>query len=200
MPHAADRYLHRKLKLDEAMRQLYGSDVSYVAQYSPKKANYLQRFLAAMPEADLKIWGPGWNSCQLKELQKYIVPAKPPFGDYYVAVINATKINLAIMNEAVLESPCGDMITSRTFHIPASGGFMLHERTEEIARFYKEGKEIGCFADPEEMAEKTRYYLAHEEERLALKEAAYQRTQQEDMWSHRAAFIEKSLYEKNVLK
>ena len=199
MPHAAIEALHRKIRLDDRLRGLFGSDVSYVAQRSAKKEMYMRELVRAFPEIDLKIWGPGWQRCSCPELQSHIVRQNPPFGDLYVAVVNATKINLAVMNEAVKESPSGDNITSRTFHIPSCGGFMLHERTPEIGLYYEEKKEIDCFDDPEELAQKVRYYLAREEERERMREAAYQRTHRENMWQHRAAFIEQTLYEHGIL-
>ena len=92
-----------------------------------------------------------------------------------------------------------DNITSRTFHIPSCGGFMLHERTPEIGLYYEEKKEIDCFSDPQELAQKVRYYLEHEDERERMREAAYERTHRENMWQHRAAFIEQTLYEHGIL-
>ena len=38
----------------------------------------------------------------------------------------------------------GDRTTTRTFEIPASGGFMLHERNEEVLSLYREGSEINA--------------------------------------------------------
>jgi spore maturation protein CgeB len=64
-----------------------------------------------------------------------------------------------------------DVITSRTFHIPASGGFMLHERTPEVQELFEEGKECAFFSDAQELARKVEYYLTHDEERRHIAEA-----------------------------
>ena len=50
----------------------------------------------------------------------------------------------------------------RTFHIPAVGGFLLHECTEELAKFYDIGKEVSCFNTLPDLVEKIRYYLDNE--------------------------------------
>jgi spore maturation protein CgeB len=69
----------------------------------------------------------------------------------------------------------GDATTTRTYEIPACGGFMLHERSDELAKFFEEGKEVACFESSAEVAEKIHYYLRHEDERKAIAQAGYNR-------------------------
>ena len=47
----------------------------------------------------------------------------------------------------------------RTFEIPASKGFMLHEKSEEVMDFFEEGKEAEYFSSPEEVLDKLKFYL-----------------------------------------
>src|SRR5262249_51832227 len=68
-----------------------------------------------------------------------------------------------------------DLITSRTFHIPATGSFLLHERTAEFLEYFAEGTECGCFGDANELVDKIAYYLSRPNERAALAEAGRQR-------------------------
>ena len=67
----------------------------------------------------------------------------------------------------------------RTFEIPACGGFMLTERSEEIIEFFEEDKEVACFSTPEELREKIDFYLEHPALRKEMAERAYQKVQQE---------------------
>jgi spore maturation protein CgeB len=66
---------------------------------------------------------------------------------------------------------------------------MLHERNEESVLYFKEGTEAGFFGDAEEMAKQVQYYLEHEQERLAVKEAGYQRALKEHSLDERARVV-----------
>jgi len=67
------------------------------------------------------------------------------------------------------------VITARTFEVPASGGFMLHERTSEAVHYFEDGKECAFFDDADDLVAKIRYYLAHDDERRAIAEAGHRR-------------------------
>ena len=95
-----------------------------------------------------------------------------PFGDQYVRVLRAARINLAIMG---ITPEVHDQTTTRTYEIPACGGFMLHERTPELLEIYEEGHQVACFSSVEELASKINYYLAHPQERDAIARAGHAR-------------------------
>lgn len=78
-------------------------------------------------------------------------------------VFRASKINLNITLRSI---PSG--VPARVFDIMSAGGFVLSNWQEEIPELFEEGKEIATFRTPEELLEKTDYYLAHEEERKQI--------------------------------
>jgi 2-polyprenyl-3-methyl-5-hydroxy-6-metoxy-1,4-benzoquinol methylase len=51
-------------------------------------------------------------------------------------VYSASKINLGLLSEAGGGTTLGDQVTARTWQIPAAGGFMLLESTEELVRYF----------------------------------------------------------------
>ena len=78
-----------------------------------------------------------------------------------------------------------EQIKGRNFEIPGCGGFLLTGPADNLSDYYEDGKEIVCFEDTRDLAEKARYYLSHEDERRAIAEAGYQRTLREHTYAHR---------------
>jgi spore maturation protein CgeB len=78
-----------------------------------------------------------------------------------------------------------DQIKGRNFEIPGCGGFLLTGRAENLEDYYEIGKEVVCFDDVGDLIEKVRYYLHHEDERMAIAQAGYERTLREHTYLHR---------------
>jgi spore maturation protein CgeB len=68
-----------------------------------------------------------------------------------------------------------DLHTARTFEIPACGGVMLTERTDEQRAFFEEGNEALYFDSAEEMVAKIRDYTARPDELARIRAAALER-------------------------
>jgi hypothetical protein len=165
LPHGYDRELHRPVELDARDITDYGCDVSFIANHSRYKESYLEQLIHLRPRLNLCIWGSGWASrCKSTALRKCI-KGFPLLGERYTRAIQCSLVNLALMNGPVAGASSADLTTSRSYTIPASGGFMLHERNSEILDLYKEDEEIACFDTVEELAESIDYYLAHSVER-----------------------------------
>jgi hypothetical protein len=75
-------------------------------------------------------------------------------GDYARRIF-ATKINLAF-----LRKQNRDLQTARSFEIPASGGFMLSESTDELRGLFREGIDAEFFSSADELYQKCVDYLA----------------------------------------
>lgn len=75
----------------------------------------------------------------------------------------------------------------RDFEVPMSGGFYMVEYMEELEEFYRIGEEIVCYHDPQDMVDKIRYYLAHDEERERIRRAGYERCLRDHTWQKRLA-------------
>ena len=63
----------------------------------------------------------------------------------------------------------------RTFDIMGAGGFILTNYQPETGELFEIGKEIVVYHNFEEMAELTKFFLEHEEARMAILIAGYER-------------------------
>jgi spore maturation protein CgeB len=111
-------------------------------------------------------------------------------GDHFARVVEHSRINLAVHHgDAGSAHGWEDKVSTRTFEIPACGGFMLHVDNDEVRSLYEPGREIDTFSGEEQLLERIAYYLANEQQRATLKEAAYARCVPAYSLTERAAAV-----------
>lgn len=174
LPHGYDPDVHKIHVLNDADKKDFGHDVVVIASYTAYKEHVLSGVLRLLPDMDFCLWGHGWQVSKNPAIRKRWA-RKPLAGTVYSKALQAAKINLALTSGVDVGSSQGDNVTTRSYQIPACGGFMLHPRNEEILQLYEEGKQVACYGDAEEAAGKIRYYLDHPEERESMALAAHQR-------------------------
>ncbi len=127
-----------------------------------------------MVEADipLSLFGsPEWNRYLPLAIQRRCgSQIKPLLGDAYARTISAAKICIAFYSGANR-----DRYSYRVFEIPACRGFLLAKRTDVMQGLYDEGKEAEYFSSSEELIDKIRFYLRHEEARAQIAQKGYER-------------------------
>ncbi|MGH9928217.1 MAG: CgeB family protein [Pyrinomonadaceae bacterium] len=173
LPPSYDPETHAPVALDEDDAARYQCDVSFIGTWSPKKQQYLEQLQHERPEVRLRIWGSQWENAR-GSLGLHI-EGRHVLGVEYAKALIGSKINLAILSEARTGASSGDQITARTFQIPATGAFMLHERTEEFADYFREDVECACFHTVDDLVAKIAYFLGHPKEREQIAMAGYRR-------------------------
>jgi len=64
--------------------------------------------------------------------------------------------------------------SSRIYQILGSGGFLIHPRCEGLKEEFEDGKHYVSYKTYPELIEKIKYYLGHEDEREAIRQAGYE--------------------------
>lgn len=175
---AYDPRIHFPCRPSPEERAAMEGDVAFIGTFRPTRADDLNR-IVALGDLKLNIWGGGWNKMnridnlhhrrRWRSLLPCVHPRELWCGDMGKA-IQSNKITLGL-----LYRENRDLQTSRSFEIPACGGFMLAERTEEHRMYFEEDKEAAYFNSFDELRDKLRFYAAHDavRERIAL--AGYRR-------------------------
>lgn len=179
LPPGYDPELHRPVVLNADELNRYGCDVGFIGTWSPKKESLLASLKRDLPDVRLKVWGNQWERSNSTELVQSIIGTEVT-GDEYAKAICGASICLGLLSEAGGGASSGDLITARTFQIPACGTFMLHERNSEVMGYFQEGKEAAFFDTPQELAEKVDYYLSHSIERQQISRAGLSRSLGDD--------------------
>ena len=187
IPHGFDPDIHRRLATSNEENAIFGCDASFVGNWSPKKEKWLAHLKGKMPEIKLNIWGDQWGKAD--PILSSSIKGRPVLGDLYALAIQCSKINLGILSEQVSGASSGDLITSRTFHIPAASGFLLHERNEESVLYYKEDEEAAFFDGPEELVAKVAKYMNDDAGREKIRIAGHKRALAEHSLDARAKVI-----------
>lgn len=88
-------------------------------------------------------------------------------------IFRLSKINLNFTSK-----PIRTGIPLRLWDILGAGGFALTNYQSEIPEYFEVGKDLDTFASEEELVEKIRYYLGHEEERAKIALSGYQKAKE----------------------
>ncbi len=76
-------------------------------------------------------------------------------------------------------------IKARIFEIPACKTLLMTQDADNLSDYYQIGKEIVTYTTLGDLAQKIKYYLAHESEREVIAQAGYERTIHEHTYEHR---------------
>ncbi|MBN4046415.1 glycosyltransferase [bacterium AH-315-P15] len=123
------------------------------------------------------VYGNGWKrpSFAIRAHANLKLHKQPLFHREYAAAITNAAINLCF-----LRVKNRDIHTSRSIEIPACGGFMLAERTDEHSLLFREGEEAEFFCSKEELLHKVRKYLKQPVRRMEISRAGCDRTRKDN--------------------
>ncbi len=95
--------------------------------------------------------------------REYRVPARR-----YAEILNRSKISLSLSHDGKK-----GQLRNRAFEIMACKSLLLEDSAAETGRLFDVGKDFDVFRNKEELLEKVRFYLQHEEERKAIAQSGY---------------------------
>jgi spore maturation protein CgeB len=164
-------------------------DVTFVGQPHGDR----RQTVATLEDAGFPVecWGYGWPSGQLGH-------------EEMVDVFASSRINLNLSNSSEVPGlkarlrrllhfhpppPRPPQIKGRNFEVPGCGGFLLTERVPHLERYFELDREVAVFDGADDLLDKVRYWLEHDEDRRQVAEAGYRRVMSEHTYDHRFAAI-----------
>ncbi len=108
-----------------------------------------------------------------------------------------SRSNISLGFSGVAQSPTDreriTQIRLRDFEAPMSGAFYLVEYQPDLEEYFVIGKEIACYEGREDLVDKCRYYVAHPDEREAIRAAGHERALRDHTWQQRFRTLFESL-------
>ena len=158
-------------------------DVSFVGRVYRERPAIIQR----LRDAGLKVVvrGTGW-------------PEGRATPEEMIRIFNQSRVNLNFTDppkyinrfkRLLGRKQPPHQIKGRNFEIPCCGGFLLTDHADNLEDYYVPGREIALFDGVDDLADKVRYYLAHESERAGIADAGYNRTVREHTYEKRFSEI-----------
>lgn len=187
-----DNGLYLSLASNHFLFEKTGAPKKYDASFVGMKHPYRKWLIGRLEREGIRVHvrGTGWSDERVRgsRFRKGRVPVEE-----LVEIINASKINLNLTNETswdaryLLSSPRAVWNTLRSrksfapvnlriFEVNACGGFQLVPYMEGLEKRYAIGEELVIYQSPEQLVERVRYYLQHEEEREAIAARGHART------------------------
>lgn len=180
-PFGCNEKIFRKLEMTKEY------DVSFVGAWHP----YREWLIGRIRKAGIQVKAVG-----------YRWPEGEVNQEEMVRIFNQSRINLNLSNSAswdaryLLSSPRAlinrlrseknsEQMKARIFEVCGCGAFLLSYFVEGIAKSYLPDKEIGIYIDADDLIEKIKFYLAHDDLRETMALASYERTLREHTYSTR---------------
>lgn len=180
-----DPALHRPVEPSAEDRARLGAEVGFIGTYEHPRAESLLHL--ARSGIGARVWGNGWD--RMKNAHPALrIEGQPVYNQDFRAAVCSTDINLCFLRKSNR-----DLQTCRSVEAPACGGFMLHERTNEMERLFVDGAHAAYFGSDGELAETCRRWLADPLGRARIAAAAAQRARELNL--DHAAMLARSLAE-----
>jgi spore maturation protein CgeB len=145
---------------------------------------YRERFLVAIADLPVRVWGPGWHRSRDARVQALVAGGRVA-GRAKLAIYCASPVSLN------LHHPMNDIAgtNTRTFELAAAGACQLADYRDDLAALFKPGQELLTFRDLPDLRRQLVYHVAHPDESRAIGENARRRALAEHTIGHRVAEI-----------
>ncbi len=162
-------------------------DVSFVGGWHPYREWLIKRIREA--GINVEVFGYRWPKGEIDQ-------------QGMIRVFNESRINLNLSNSAswdaryLISSPRAllnrlrsqkniEQMKARIFEVSGCGGFQLSYYVEGLSSCYAIDQEVAVYSDADDLVDKIKFYLAHDDLREAMADTAYKRTLEQHTFSQR---------------
>ncbi len=190
----------------------YEYDVTFIGQVHSRRAKFIRSLQRC--GVNVSCWGKGWPngrtdqnemiklysqsrinlnftdsspSFRIRPLLKTFITRRAD-DTFRINTFPDVKAHLV-----TLFTPRRSQIKGRNFEITGAGGFLLTQYAPGLESYFQPDKEIAIFYEAEDLIEKIRFYLLHEEIRENIRQMGHKRAIREHTFEARLASIFSSI-------
>ncbi len=166
-----------------ARPEKYLYEISFIGTYDQKLYGEREHILNEIKDLGLCLWGnEAWLNTSLKNYYKGRVRT----GD----IQNIYRNSKIVINADISREVLGTGVNLRTFEATSAGAMLLNrDDRKDIFNIFEDGKEFISFSGVDDVRQKVEYYLNHEEERLKIAEAGFNRAKKDHTYIKRIGEI-----------
>lgn len=179
-------------RITDQERTLYSCDVTLVGKLESDNPSYMERWKLVKRIVDENINFKWWGPRIRRKIGTFVLGlllskvsraygGRFVWNETYAKAIHLSKIFIA--RDAYPQVNMS--MSARAFTALGLGAFYLTYPTKGMEQLFTPGKELVTFETPDEMVEKIKYYLAHDDERKSIAQAGQARALAEHTYEHR---------------
>ena len=191
-----------KFEIRNSKLEINSTDVGFVGAWYVNR----ERVIDCLQKAGIKVavWGPDWPNGRLADdlmlsvvhQTKINIDINPPSSHiglkplariFFKITADGIRLDFNNFFNNIREwrQKRTPMIKPRTFNCLAAKSFIITQMTHDLSEFYEIGKEIVAYNSVDELIDKIRYYLTHDDEREKIAAAGYARTLRDHTYEKR---------------
>ncbi len=174
LPFGISKRFHVKAPISPAESRRFSAEVSFVGTYYPERCELI-RYINEQLGFRVRVWGRGWRHC------KGVWGGGRLDVEQTLKVYACSKISLNIHHHCTENG-----FNMKFYEIPAAGGFEICDWQPELDNV-QAAAGLVSYRRPDELLEKIRYYLAHDNERLACADRIRQAMDKSEKYEQRFA-------------
>ena len=159
---------HKPYALTEIEKNELGGDVGFIGAWEEERCKSILYLVDH--GVKVKVFGDAKWDKYANYSQNLTIMGRLLRKEDYCKSLHAFRISLCFLRKMNFDTQ-----TTRSVEIPACGGFMMAERTDEHLGLFEEDKEAVYFSSNKELLEKCLYYLENEEIRSQIAVAGRER-------------------------
>jgi len=189
LPFGCDPEIHRPEAREDAAQDFHPPDVAFVGTLDPVLYPRRVRFLEAISDFNLGVWGPGARGIPRDSPLRKRIRGEEAGPERWRKIYSRAKISVCLhYRDPDSRIPCRQA-SPRVFEVLACGGFLLVDDQPDVERLFVDGEDLLVFRNVEELRGLLRRFLDRPSDRERIAQTGRRKVLAAHTYGHRVEEI-----------